>query len=535
MNQRWPSCVAAAILMGLALVPSARAQGRSGDYGDLVTLFQEIGKSLEPRLQNGVPDYSASAMEAQQSSLAGFRRRLEAIDPSGWTLPQQVDYHIVRAQLNGVDFNHRVLRPWARDPGFYLTAVYPTQNVPRLPLASDALEGFRTRLKAVPASLEQAKRNLTEPVADLARVAIRGRRREIDLIYRDLISGLARHHPDLVPDAERARTAIEAFRGWLEQNVGRMGGPVGLGADHYYWYLKNVALLPYTMEEVRLIGEREYERSMAFLRIEENKNRAFQALQPARDENEFRRRVQEADEHILAFIREQGILTAPGSYEPSEPDQLWAIRPGPFERPGGERNFFQQGEDRDPRPLQLHITVPGHHFDGVMARANKHPIRGSRGFWGIGTLRTEGWAFYVEEMMLQAGLMDKLPRAREIAYVYQAMRAARTPAELRTHANEINYEQALGYMAGLAPYWLYEDDPDLEYEFGIYLRRPTSGIAYLIGKVQIEQLLQDRSRQLGDKFSLRAFHDEFLAAGRIPISLIRWELTGLDDQVKELW
>jgi uncharacterized protein (DUF885 family) len=61
---------------------------------------------------------------------------------------------------------------------------------------------------------------------------------------------------------------------------------------------------------------------------------------------------------------------------------------------------------------------------------------------------------------------------------------------------------------------MFEDDLDLVNELGIYLRRPTSGIAYLMGKVQIEQLLTDRARQLGTKSDLRGFHDEFLNAGR---------------------
>ena len=60
----------------------------------------------------------------------------------------------------------------------------------------------------------------------------------------------------------------------------------------------------------------------------------------------------------------------------------------------------------------------------------------------------------------------------------------------------------------------------------MYLRQPAYGTSYLIGKIQIERLLADRRRQLGASFTLRRFMDEFDAAGLIPISLIRWELTG---------
>ena len=82
--------------------------------------------------------------------------------------------------------------------------------------------------------------------------------------------------------------------------------------------------------------------------------------------------------------------------------------------------------------------------------------------------------------------------------------------------------------------WLDEDVARVDAE--IYLRRPPGyGIAYTIGKLQMDALLADRSQQLGESFSLQEFHDNFLAAGRLPISLIRYEMTGLDDEVRLFW
>ena len=70
----------------------------------------------------------------------------------------------------------------------------------------------------------------------------------------------------------------------------------------------------------------------------------------------------------------------------------------------------------------------------------------------------------------------------------------------------------------------------------IYLRRPPGyGLGYTIGMLQMQRLLADRRRQLGEDFELRSFHDEFMAAGRLPIALIRFEMTGEDDEVRELW
>ncbi len=57
----------------------------------------------------------------------------------------------------------------------------------------------------------------------------------------------------------------------------------------------------------------------------------------------------------------------------------------------------------------------------------------------------------------------------------------------------------------------------------------------IVGKIQFIKLFRDRAQQLGDKFILREFLDEFFAAGMIPMSLTRWEMTGYDDEIKKLY
>ena len=78
-------------------------------------------------------------------------------------------------------------------------------------------------------------------------------------------------------------------------------------------------------------------------------------------------------------------------------------------------------------------------------------------------------------------------------------------------------------------------DELLAFEQHLYLRQPGYGTSYVTGKYLIEQLLAERSREVGDTaFRLSAFFDEVNRAGVIPVSLIRWQLTGNDDQIREL-
>ncbi|MEW5915153.1 MAG: hypothetical protein AB1762_02055, partial [Gemmatimonadota bacterium] len=118
------SCLTFAFAIGCTSVDTPP---RTTRYDDLVALFNDWREFQKPKVLEGGADYSTSAMAAQQRDLANYQQRLAAIDTTGWAVSQQVDFHLVRAEMNGLDFDHRVLRPWERDPAFYVT-VFPSQS-----------------------------------------------------------------------------------------------------------------------------------------------------------------------------------------------------------------------------------------------------------------------------------------------------------------------------------------------------------------------------------------------------------------------
>ena len=133
---RWQTFLWLAAVLALAAgcgpggAPSEEAAGTaatSTSYDDLVALFEEWREFERPEMVYGVPDYASGAMAAQHRELAGYQQRLAAIDPSGWPVSQQIDHHLVRAEMNGLDFDQRVRRPWARNPAFY-TTIFPSQS-----------------------------------------------------------------------------------------------------------------------------------------------------------------------------------------------------------------------------------------------------------------------------------------------------------------------------------------------------------------------------------------------------------------------
>ena len=512
----------------------------SSNHDDLVSLFKEWREFQLPKFYEAVPDYTAPAMEEQRLGLKKIQERLAAFDTSRWTVSQLINYHLMRAEMNGLDFDHRIIRPWSRDPAFYVTT--PVQFGPRMegwvtiprswPLPADRIPEFKQKLQAVPKILEQAKKNLTEPAADLAMFAIRAKGREI-AIYKELASNLAQHHPDLVADAGAAASACESFRSWLEENISTMSPNAGIGIQDFNWNMKNVMLFPYTWDEIRVINDREYERAMTFLKLEENRNRRLPMLEPVMTEEEYRRRYLEAQKEFVKFIHNEEIMTIP--------DYFTFEAPGSFSRPGGVRDVFQQTGDRDPLPMMGHSTI-GHGLDADRLEHDSRPIRSVPRTPNVGRLyfidgiRAEALATGLEEMLMHAGILDKRPRSRELNYINLVVRTIRAATDLKIHSNELGLTGALDYLSKkLLPGYYIQESETLWHDLQLYYRVPGYGMGYVMGKIQLEKLMADRAAQLGKKFNLRQFMDEFAGAGMIPITLTRWEMTGLEDEIKKLW
>jgi uncharacterized protein (DUF885 family) len=130
-------------------------------------------------------------------------------------------------------------------------------------------------------------------------------------------------------------------------------------------------------------------------------------------------------------------------------------------------------------------------------------------------------------MILHAGYYDDNPRAREIVWVMLAQRCARGLASLYAQANQFDIKQAKAFQVKWTPRgWMRPDLDLLGFEQQLYLRQPGYGSSYVTGKALVDELMKDRAQQLGAKFTLRGFFDEFIGAGMIPTTLIRWQLTG---------
>jgi hypothetical protein len=534
----------ALLTLGLSLaVPTAAAStiaAPAGQYQALVKLFDEFIAWRAPPA-DGVTDYSAAAVNQRIAEVAIFQDRLERVTVTGWTRAQKADYLAVRSAFDQHEFLLRVSRPWARDPGHYVDQMQRLTFVD-LPVTGDDLATLRSRLAAIPVLVENATRNLTEVAADYADLAIHNLTnadgvghghpyREVPPAgvlgwYRDLLGRADAQQPELRPDIERAKAAIEQLHAWLLENRPAMTAQAGVGKELLDWYLMHVKYMPYSSDDVVAMAQRELERTWAFLALERHRNRNLPELQLPESREEYEERIAAVDADVRRFIAEQKFITVP-DYIPTGFREMGFNVPW-IKRPQGP-NYWEQIQYRDPSPDHWHAVIPGHRFDAHVLRRVTHPIRRHVRDGG----RAEGWALYLEEAPLQLGFYEDRPRTRELIYNFAIFRAARTLGDVWLQRNEITTQQSVVYWMEMTP-WLDEDVARVDAE--IYLRRPPGyGLGYTIGSFQMYKLLADRRRQLGDDFVLGDFHDQFMAAGGLPIALIRYEMTGHEDEVKQFW
>ena len=100
------------------------------EYQQLVTLFNEWRAFETPPLLGGAPDYTKHRFNKDRGVFKSLQRRLNKINFDSWKTEEQIDWHVVRAEMNGYDFNYRVLKPWERDPAFYQTIWTYKSDVP---------------------------------------------------------------------------------------------------------------------------------------------------------------------------------------------------------------------------------------------------------------------------------------------------------------------------------------------------------------------------------------------------------------------
>ena len=543
----------AVVLFAIVLVPLASAdslEDLSQDFWQWRAAEQPFTADDVVRIERPagwVPDWSPKAVENYRRQLGTFEARWVKLRDRGAPIPRQVDYSLMGSALARARWELDLNRTWQRHPGFYVDqtlGAYVHLILEPAPFGAERSRAILATLRSIPATLENGKTNLSRLVGPFARLAIE----QLEHSGEGLSKSVAELKPHLDASASQgidqatrdAIIALHSYRDWLKQRLPSMSSDTAVGGDAYLFFLRNVALLPYTPDQLLAIGKEEWGRAVSSQVYEEHRNLQSASLPLFKDQDEAINREKDQEQSVRRYLEEKNLLTIPawvqhyqflatpsylapvaGVTEMDDFTSASRLRQNCtryIDPPSPDLGYFALTMAKDPRAEIVHEGIPGHYLQLALSWAHPDPIR--RHYYDSSA--NEGIGFYAEEMMLHAGLFDDSPRSREIIWNFMRLRALRVEVDVKLALGEFSIEQAAEYLHKTVPM----DAATAHAEASSFASNPGQAISYQIGKMQIYDFLASAQRQKGDAFNLRAFHDFLWLNGNVPIALQRWEYLG---------
>ena len=174
---------------------------------------------------------------------------------------------------------------------------------------------------------------------------------------------------------------------------------------------------------------------------------------------------------------------------------------------------FDKRTTLDIETTAYHEGVPGHHLQISIAQElpGLPPFRQHEYY----TAFTEGWALYAEELGKEVGFFQD-PFSYYGHLQDDMLRAIRLVVDTGFHYKRWSRQQVVDFFHEHSAI----DEPDVQSETDRYMAWPAQALGYKVGQLEILKLRQYSKDQLGDKFDLRAFHDEVLAGGALPLDVL---------------
>ena len=570
------SLVAAALGLILTALPQAQPSSGVDDFFEAFTadwiafnpnqatatrfFSGERQRQLERQMTPQTPEWRRQRVALAQQGLAtlgtfdrtrmGEAQRLSA-DVMAWQLDavvrseQYADYYFPFEQMNGVNVglvsaltvSHPVAEP--ADAESYLARLgqVPARMDESLAearrLADAGLIPPRFILRS---TTDQMRQFVAPPAARNPFVTV--------LAERMAMAGIPETRREALRAAAEALVAGEIYPAWrqviafLETLIARASDQAGLwrfarGAEAYADALRTFTTTSLTADEIHDIGlrevarlEGEMESVLAQLGRREGSLQArIEQLEkdlgyPLTDEGrkaimtDVERFVRDAEARAaVQFTRRPKApvvalpyprfreANAAASYSSPSPD---GSRPGTFQIPLRPERMTRFGL----RTLVYHETVPGHHFQIALEMENPATprFRRIRALGGISVL-SEGWGLYAERLAAESGWYDGDLEGRLGQLDGALFRARRLVVDTGIHARRWTRQQAIDYGIEAS-------------EVERYVVYPGQACAYMIGQLKLVELRERARYTLGDRFSIRDFHDVVLATGTVPLDLL---------------
>lgn len=442
-----------------------------------------------------------------------------------------LDARLWRADLSSQQFEYRrrdarTVRP---DLAFGAVGVLHDMLVKDYAPKAERVANVNRRLAEIPAMLDELRPQLGRPPAVWTRMAIDDGKGVLEFL-----DGL----PDVDPAAAKAaRAACASYVEFLEKNVlPRSDGEFAVGREAYEFHLRTDHFLAQSADELARIGRGEFEKTLRMLEaVEKDWPALLEAMKrehpgPSELVATYARECAKA----RAFMIEKALVTIP-AWEKLEVIETPAFlrstipyaaysRPGPLDSaktghfyvtPGDTPEELAAHNVYDLPGTVWHEAYPGHHLQFVVAKDVTSKIRRLYD----SPLLSEGWGLYCEELAHETGYFtDRRERLMQLNWRLQ--RAARIVLDVGLHVNGLSYQEAVAFLVDRVRL----NRAQAESSVNAYTMSPTYFPAYLLGLLEIQRIREVFRARLGDRFTLKDFHDRFLAFGNVPPALIEAEL-----------
>jgi uncharacterized protein (DUF885 family) len=520
------------------------------DFRHMIAIHPVIATYLGIHDGDGrLDDATRDAVVQEIADARKLQSDIAAIDPAGLSesvrLERELALHNVRREL----FNLEVHRLWERRSlamdglGDALFSVFARDYAP----LAERLVALTSRLEAVPAYLEQHKTRATAPQVRLWQELEIDSGEQMPFFYDEIKAAGAgvldeRAQARLDAAVEKASAATAAYVDHLKSAMGATVDGWALGSDTYDQLIGLCAFEGLDASQILEIGYQQLALNKA-ARVE-----AARTIDPTVDEavvvdraksrhpatfEEALAAYKDAMFRARAHIVEHDIATLPPGeqisvmptpeylrtvipfaayFQPPKFDQhpsgIYIVTPSVGNDPNAMREHYYAGISN----TSVHEAYPGHHLQ--LSAAIMHP--------SLVRLETdavefiEGWGMYSEQMMREQGFDDG-PEFLLAMYTDAIWRSCRIILDIRMHRGELSVEEATAFLVEHTAF----EHANAQAEVFRYTYTPTYQLCYLLGKVLLLQLRADEQRRLGDRFSLKNFHDTLLRNGSLPISFHR--------------
>ena len=499
-------------------------------------------------------DGSRAAMEDEIAETRAFVGRLEAIDAAGlspyYALERELALLATRRQL----FDDETHRMWDRrvsatdeiGDGIFLLFARGTR-----PLA-ERLPAIAARLEAAPRHIEEQKSRLGQrPPVRLWNEMELEAAEFVPSLFSEVVSAarteVGDEHP-LVRRLERAATLasseLESYAGWLRDQLGDATDDFALGGEAYDQLIALRAFDGLSTDDIVEIGEQQLAAQSEGRRLvaaeidpgasERDVVDRVKSDHPADFEtalDTYRRAMDESRQYVIdhdlatmpagetlsvvatpEYLR--NVIPFAAYFSPAKFDAgsvhegLYIVTPSVNGEPGAMREHNYASIYN----TSIHEAYPGHHQQ--LAAANEHPslvrlLVDAPEF-------VEGWAMYCEQMMREEGF-DTAPEHRLMMYTDAIWRACRIILDVKLHRRQMGVDEAIDFLVEQTGF----ERANAAAEVKRYTSTPSYQLSYLLGRVLLLRLRDDERSRLGDRFSLRRFHDALLSQGSLPISFQR--------------